>query len=82
MVADLATTGFTLMRSALEYVEAFTRVIVRNRPANAASPSNFLGCVQAQPGEVEPPPPDRAVFYQALFGLHPEGPAAVSPRYA
>ena len=72
MVADLATTGFTLIRAALEYIEAFTKLIVRNTPANAASPpSAFLGCVQARPGEVEPPPPPRAVFYQALFGLHP-----------
>jgi hypothetical protein len=35
MVADLATTGFTLMRTALEYVEAFTKLIVRNKPQNA-----------------------------------------------
>jgi hypothetical protein len=28
MVADLATTGFTLMGAALEYVEAFTKVIL------------------------------------------------------
>lgn len=72
MVADLATTGFTLIRAALEYIEAFTKLIVRNKPANAPSSSAFLGCVQARPGEVEPAPPKRAVFYQALFGLHPD----------
>jgi hypothetical protein len=71
MVADLATTGFTLIRAALEYIEEFTKLIVRNKPANAPSSSAFMGCVQARPGEVEPPPPQRAVFYQALFGLHP-----------
>jgi hypothetical protein len=71
MVADLATTGFTLIRAALEYTEAFTKLIVRNKPANAASAIAFLGCVQARPGEVEPLAPERAVFYQALFGLHP-----------
>jgi hypothetical protein len=32
MVADVATTGFTLMRAGLEYVEAFTKLIVRNKP--------------------------------------------------
>ncbi len=69
-VADIATTGFTLMRAGLEYVEAFTKLIIRNKPANAVSPNGFLGCVQAQPGEGEPPPPERAVFYQSLFGLH------------
>jgi hypothetical protein len=71
LVADLATTGFMLMGAALEYVEAFTKLILRNKPAAAAAPSSLLGCVQARPGEVEPPPPDRAVFHQALFGWHP-----------
>jgi hypothetical protein len=33
MVADLATAGFTLLGAALEYVEAFTKLIVRNKPA-------------------------------------------------
>jgi len=32
-VADLATAGFTLMGAALEYVETFTKLIVRNKPA-------------------------------------------------
>ena len=93
MVADLATTGFTLMRAGLEYVEAFTKLIIRNKPqrmfdaeravaeegstltddsAINSFPSRFLGCVQAQQGEVEPPPPEKAVFYSALFGWHPE----------
>jgi hypothetical protein len=93
MVADLATTGFTLMRAGLEYVEAFTKMIIRNKPRKMldgesaaaeedsmrsgdsetnARPSRFLGCVQAQPGEVEPPPPEKAVFYSSMFGWHPE----------
>ena len=93
MVADLATAGFTLMGTALEYVEAFTKLILRNKPAamitveqaaakqetgdgtadpgSAPSPSRFLGCIQAQPGEVEPPPPERARFHRAIFGWHP-----------
>lgn len=93
MVADLATTGFTLMRAGLEYVEGFTKLIVRNKPQRmldaenaagedgsthsstletSAQPSRFLGCVQGQPGEVEPLPPERAVFYSSMFGWHPE----------
>jgi hypothetical protein len=94
MVADLATAGFTLMGAALEYVEAFTKLILRNKPAalttleqtaeqesgdgthtadagSTSAPSRFLGCVQAQPGEVEPPPPERAKFHRAIFGWHP-----------
>lgn len=95
MAADLATAGFTLMGAALEYVEAFTKLVLRNKPAaltnnesaaeqqlsgdatppadtgSASAPSRFLGCVEAQPGEVEPPPPERARFHRAIFGWHP-----------
>ena len=70
MVADLATAGFTLMGAGLALVEAFTKLIVRNKPKAASAPSPVLGCVQAQPGETEPPPPERAVLYHALFGWH------------
>lgn len=93
MVADLATTGFTLMRTGLEYAEAFTKLIIRNKPVamlnaeqaaaqqnsdgdasaeQTPTPNSFLGCVQAQPGEVEPPPHEKALLYSALFGWHPE----------
>jgi hypothetical protein len=37
----------------------------------ATAPSPLLGCVQALPGENEPPLPERAMFHQALFGWHP-----------
>ena len=70
MVADLATAGFTLMGAGLALVEAFTKLILRNKPKAASAPSPLLGCVQAQPGETEPPPPERVVFHQALFGWH------------
>lgn len=69
-VADLATTGFTLMGAGLALVEAFTKLIVRNIPKAASAPSPVLGCVPAQPEEAEPPPPERAVLYHALFGWH------------
>ena len=70
VVADLATAGFTLMGAGLALVEAFTKLILRNKPKAASAPSPLLGCVQALPGETEPPPPERAVFHQALFGWH------------
>ncbi|BBY05420.1 hypothetical protein [Mycobacterium noviomagense] len=93
MAADLATAGFALMGAALEYVDVFTKLIVRNKPTvttaleqvaaaahqsggdtdpdQAPPPSRLLGCVQALPGEVEPPPPERASFHRAIFGWHP-----------
>jgi hypothetical protein len=37
MVADLATTGFTLMRAGLQYVEAFTKLIVQNKPRRCST---------------------------------------------
>lgn len=93
LVADIATTGFTVMRTALEYVEAFTKLIVLNKPQRtldiesaaaeegstrsgeskaSSHPSRFLGFVQVQPAEAEPPPPPRAVFYSSMFGWHPK----------
>jgi hypothetical protein len=71
MVADLATAGHTLLSAGLGLIEAFTKLIVRNRPQAAASPSPLLGCVQAPPGETEPPLPERAQFHGALFGWNP-----------
>ena len=70
VVADLATAGFTLMGAGLALVEAFTKLILRNKPQSATAPSPLLGCVQARPGDTEPPPPPRAVFHEALFGWH------------
>ena len=43
MVADLATTDFTLMRAGLEYVEAFTQLIVRNKPQTMLDAENAAG---------------------------------------
>ena len=70
MVADLATAGHTLLGAGLALIEEFTKLILRNRPLAAANHSPLLGCVQAQPGEPEPPPPERAVFHGALFGQY------------
>jgi hypothetical protein len=70
LVADLATAGHTLMGAGLALIEAFTKLILLNKPQAAANPSPLLGCVQALPGETEPPLPERALFYSALFGWH------------
>ena len=67
MVADLATAGFTLMGAALEYVEAFTKLIIRNKPADtiAAAKSAEQAAAQEGPGDAEsvetefPPGPSR-----------------------
>lgn len=71
MVADLATVGHTLMGAGLALIEAFTKLILLNKPLAATSPRPLLGCVQALPGETGLPHPERALFYSALFGWHP-----------
>lgn len=70
-VADLATVGATLMGAGLALVEAFTKLILRNKPQVATAPSPLLGSVQAPPGWIEPPPHERAVLHRSLFGWHP-----------
>ena len=70
-VADLATAGFTLMSTGLALVEAFTKLILRNKPRSATVPSPLLGALPAPSGWTEPPPPERAAFHKALFGWHP-----------
>ncbi|MEO9330592.1 hypothetical protein [Gordonia aurantiaca] len=66
-VADLATTAVTLMGAGTGLIEAFTKLILRNRPAAASAPHPILGCVQAQPGEAEPQLHPRELFYRSLF---------------
>jgi hypothetical protein len=101
LVADLSATGFTVMRTGLEHVEAFTKLIIRNKPQTTLDaesavaeedsthsgdsetnsvPSRFLGCVQAQSGEVETPLPETAVFYSSIVGWHPEPDSIASSR--
>lgn len=66
-VADLATAAVTLMGAGTGLIEAFTKLILRNKPEAASAPHSILGCVQAQPGESEPQPHPRELFYQSLF---------------
>jgi hypothetical protein len=62
MVADLATAGFTLMGAALEYIEAFTKLILCNKPAatvaaeqGAAERDSDESCADSDP-EAAPVP--------------------------
>jgi hypothetical protein len=71
MVADLATAGFALMTTGLALVEAFSKLILRNKPQSASAPSPLLGALPAPPGWMEPPPHERAALHRALFGWHP-----------
>jgi hypothetical protein len=73
MVADLATAGFTLMRSAMEYVEAFTKLILLNKPTAATAPHPLLGMFQINPRQTEPPPHPREARHRALFGWDRNG---------
>ncbi len=70
-VADLATLGATLMGAGLALVEAFTKLILRNKPQVATAPSPLLGSLPAPPGWTEPPPHERAALHRSLFGWHP-----------
>lgn len=69
-VADLATAGVTLLAAGLALIEAFTKLILRNRPQAATAPSPLLGSLPAIRGWTEPPLHERAVLYGALFGYH------------
>lgn len=69
-VADLATTGVTLIGAGLALIEAFTKLILRNKPQAASAPSPLLGYIKAPPGWTEPPLHERAVLYGSLFGYH------------
>ncbi|KQU55556.1 hypothetical protein ASG84_22145 [Rhodococcus sp. Leaf278] len=66
-VADLATTAVTLMGAGTGLIEAFTKLILQNKPAAASAPHSILGCVQGQPEDVEPQPHARELFYRSLF---------------
>lgn len=66
-VADLATTAVTLMSAGIGLIEAFTALILRNKPLAASAPHAILGCVQTQPGEAEPQPHERELLYRSLF---------------
>jgi hypothetical protein len=66
-VADLATAAVTLMSASIGLIEAFTELILRNKPLAASAPHAILGCVQTQPGEAEPQPQERELFYRSLF---------------
>lgn len=66
-VADLATAAVTLMSAGTGLIEAFTELILRNKPMAASAPHAILGCVQTLPGEAQPQPGERELFYRSLF---------------
>jgi hypothetical protein len=68
--ADLATAGVTFLGAGLELIEAFTKLIVRNKPHAAPAPSQPLGSLPV-PGWTEPPLHERAVLCGSLLGYHP-----------
>jgi hypothetical protein len=70
-VADLATAGVALLGAGLALIEAFTKLILRDKPQAATAPSSLLGSLPAPPGWTEPPLPERAVLYGSLLGYHP-----------
>lgn len=67
-VADLATTAVTLMSAGTGLIEAFTELILRNKPLAAAAPHAILGCVQTPPGATDPAPHEWELYYRSLFG--------------
>lgn len=71
-VADLATAGVTLMGAGLALVEAFSRLILRNKPQAATAPSPLLGLLSALPADAGPllSTHPRALRYRALLGWH------------
>jgi hypothetical protein len=71
-VADLATAGVTLMAAGLALVEAFSRLLLRNRPRAAPAPSPLLGRLSALPADAGPllSTHPRALRYRALLGWH------------
>ncbi len=71
-VADLATAGFILLRTGLEYVEVFAKLLLANKPDGLTHASSIFGCV-AIPEDFGPLPlPPTAEYHRALFGWHPE----------
>ena len=69
--ADLATAGVTLFSAGLALIEAFTKLILLNKPGAATAHSPLLGSLQAPPGWTEPPLHERALLYGSLLGYHP-----------
>ncbi|MFM9378808.1 hypothetical protein [Gordonia sp. VNK21] len=72
MVADLATTGFTLLRTGLAYVEEFAELILTNKPSGLPYASSIFGCVEIPDAFGQLPLPPTAAYHRALFGWHPE----------
>lgn len=68
-VADLATIATTLMVTALEYLDAFSRIILCNKPINAPHPHPVLGFAPDD-GTPLPEPSETELYHRKLFGWH------------
>jgi hypothetical protein len=68
MVADLATVSVELMAAGVRLIEAFTKLIVQNKPLSAAAPSPLLVHFKRRPAGLGRPPPERAVFHKTYSG--------------
>lgn len=68
-VADLATIATTLMVTALEYIDAFSRLILCNKPIDAPNPHTMLGCAP-DTGSPLPTPGESELYHRNLFGWH------------
>lgn len=68
-VADLATIATTLMVTALEYIDAFSRLVLCDKPTDTPRPHPALGCAP-DTGMPLPPPTETELYHRRLFGWH------------
>lgn len=69
-VADLATLGVALMETALEYIDAFSKLILCNNPSDAPDPNPVLGSAPEMPHDLTYPASSEELYHRALFGWH------------
>lgn len=68
-VADLATIATTLMVTSLEYIDAFSRLILCEKPTDAPHPHIILGFAP-DTGLPLPTPSEDELYHRRLFGWH------------
>ncbi|WP_370185133.1 hypothetical protein [Rhodococcus wratislaviensis] len=66
-VSDMATTAIGLLTAGLEYIDAFSRLILCTPPAAAPRANGLLGAAPATPEEQIPRSPEEQ-FYRDFFG--------------
>jgi hypothetical protein len=68
-VADLATVATTLMVTALEYIDAFSKLIMCHTPVGHPNAHAILGAAPATSAPL-PAPSEEELYHRKLFGLH------------